>query len=196
MAFGNRDDYEAWKAQRATGAEAPVVSAAPHVSSPGDVELRLSPLYAICFLAAGAVFVVMGLVPNKGGPTFHKLSLVGGLVSVAIGVLLYLTRGIVVRMTDQSLQIPGVVIPWRDIREVRRARAGRNYWVGIVLQTPRQDRGAIAQKIVALERAVGSQFADFDYAMLETDLPRSGQWFIDECHRRIASAGGTVGPSA
>jgi hypothetical protein len=38
-------------------------------------------------------------------------------------------------------------------------------------------------------RAMGSRGADFDYAILETDLPRSGQWFIEECQRRMAASG-------
>jgi hypothetical protein len=30
--------------------------------------------------------------------------------------------------------------------------------------------------------------ADFDYVILETDLPRSGPWFLEECRRRVAAA--------
>jgi len=35
---------------------------------------------------------------------------------------------------------------------------------------------------------MGSPGADFDYVILETDLPRSGLWFVEECQRRIAAA--------
>ena len=29
--------------------------------------------------------------------------------------------------------------------------------------------------------------AYFDYSILETDLPRSGVWFLEECRRRVAA---------
>jgi hypothetical protein len=35
---------------------------------------------------------------------------------------------------------------------------------------------------------LGARGAEFDYAILETDLPRSGLWFVEECRRRAAAS--------
>ena len=73
-------------------------------------------------------------------------------------------------------------------------RERRNYWIGVNLKTRRTDLDEVAKKARAALRAMGSPGADFDYVILETDLPRSGPWFIEECRRHAAGRGGTTHP--
>ena len=195
MAFQSREEYEAWKRRAAAPANAPPSATAggsttPTAGDPGDVELRLSPLYGGIFVAAGVIFTVMGLGRfGKAGPTFYTLSVVGGLLAIAIGIWMLRSRSVIVQMTASALHLQGAVIPWTEIRDLERVRQQRNYWIGIYLKNPRADRDGIARKAQAVLRAMGSRGADFDYAILETDLPRSGQWFIEECQRRMATSG-------
>jgi hypothetical protein len=113
-----------------------------------------------------------------------------GLVALAAGVLLLRRRPIIARLTPTALHLRGVIIPWSAIRSLERVRSGRNYWIGIHLKEKRTDLDAVALKARAALRAIGARGADFDYAILETDLPRSGLWFVQECERRMATAGG------
>jgi hypothetical protein len=94
-------------------------------------------------------------------------------------------------MTASALHLRGVTIPWTEIRSLERVRDRRNYWIGIYLKTPRGDLDSVALEARAMLQAMRSPGADFDYAILETDLPRSGPWFIEECQRRMAAAGGS-----
>jgi hypothetical protein len=68
-------------------------------------------------------------------------------------------------------------------------RCRRNYWIGINLKTRRTDLDAVALKARAALRAMGDPGADFDYTILEADLPCSGPLFIEECQRRMKEAG-------
>lgn len=189
MAFQSREEYEAWKRRAASpepGAPAP---ADPAAGDPDEVTLRLSPLYGGLVLGAGVIFIAIGFLPfGKAGPTFHTICVLVGLVAIAGGILLLRNRGVIVRMTATALHLRDVTIPWGAIRDVERVRSGRNYWVGIFLKTPRTDLDPVALKARAALRTVGGRGADFDYAILETDLPRSGLWFVEECRRRAAAA--------
>jgi hypothetical protein len=89
-------------------------------------------------------------------------------------------RQVIVRMTSSALELRGVVIPWTEIRSVERVRDGRRYWIGVHLKTKRNDLDGIALKARAALKAMGSPGADFDYIVLETDLPRSGVWFVED----------------
>src|SRR5262245_53571902 len=194
MAFQSREEYEAWKRRAGTPAPAnpaaPVGSTPPVAVSPGDIELRLSPLYGGIVAAAGAIFTVMGIGRfGKAGPTFYTFCLVVGLAAILIGVWMLRRRGVIVRMTASALHLQGAVIPWAETRSLERVLERRNYWIGVHLKTPRTDLDGIARKAQAALRAMGSRCADFDYTLLETDLPRSGPWFIEECERRMAAAG-------
>ena len=198
MAFQSREEYEAWKRRAAAApgsAPDPAPQPEPPLSSdPGDVELRLSALYGAIVLAGGSIFAVLGLGRfGKAGPTFYTACLVIGLLAIPIGIALLRRRPVIVRMTASALHLRGVAIPWNDIRSLERVRERRNYWIGIYLKTPRTDFDAVALKARAMLQAVRSPGADFDYAILETDLPRSGLWFIEECQRRMAAAGGSTG---
>jgi|SRR5215471_9640723 len=205
MAFQSREEYEAWK-RRATG-QAAASGSAPSTgrtnplpampsaamtlsgstASPGDIELRLSALYGAIVVFAGVVFTVIGLVPfGKAGPTFHEICLLVGPVLAMIGIVLLRRRKVIVKMTSDALHLPNVVIPWSEIQSFERVRDRRNYWIGVNLKTRRSDLDEIAKKARAVLKAMGSPGADFDYAILETDLPRSGLWFIEECQRRMA----------
>jgi hypothetical protein len=193
MAFRNREEYEGWKAGRETsrGARPPAgVPAEPVppptvVLEPGDIELRMSVLYAVLTLFLAVVFLVIGLIPfGKGGPTFRTLSLVIGAAAIPVGLLLYVKRPIVARLTSRALHLKNVVIPWTEIDRLERTYMRRNYWIDIHLKTRRTDLDAIALKARAALRAMGRE-ADFDYSILETDLPKSGLWFIEECRRRM-----------
>ncbi|HEX4440400.1 MAG TPA: hypothetical protein VH854_10050 [Thermoanaerobaculia bacterium] len=190
MSFRSREEYEAWK--RRAGTPPPVSPSAPippEASEPGEIALRLSPLYGVLILAAGAVFAVLGLGRfGKAGPTFYTLCLAAGLVAILGGVWLLRRRGIIVRMTSSALHLREVAIPWREIRSVERVRDGRRYWVGICLTTPRTDLDDVALKARAVLRAMRSPGAECDYSILETDLPRSTVWFVEECRRRMAAA--------
>jgi len=117
-----------------------------------------------------------------------------GLVALAGGVLLLRRRPIIVRLTSTALHLRGVVIPWTAIRSLERVRSGRNYWIGIHLKEKRTDLDSVALKAQSVLRALRDRCADFDYAILETDLPRSGVWFVAECERRMAAAGGGATP--
>lgn len=210
MAFQSRDEYEAWK-RRATGqaatssnvaasdarlrAEASPSTAAfaDAPASPGDIELRLSPLYGALIVFVGLVFTVIGFVPfGKAGPTFHMICRVAGPAAILAGIVMLRRRKVIVRITSLALHIPGAVIPWIDIDNFQRVREARNYWIGINLKTRRTDLDGVAKKAQKVLHAMRSRCADFDYVILETDLPRSGLWFIDECQRRMAAAGGTT----
>jgi hypothetical protein len=196
VAFQSREEYEAWKRRAASTEAGGPVSPAPasNASSPAaeasdDVSLRLSPLYGGLVLGAGVIFTAIGFLPfGKAGPTFHTICVLVGLVAIAGGILLLRNRGVIVRMTATALHLRDVTIPWGAIRDVERVRSGRNYWVGIFLKTPRTDLDTVALKARAALRSLGARGADFDYAILETDLPRSGLWFVEECRRRMAAA--------
>ena len=188
MAFQSREEYEAWK--RREKAQAPAVAPGSSPSSTSDeIALRLSPLYGALVLAAGGVFVVLGLGRfGKAGPTFYTFCIVVGLVAIAGSIWMLRNRKVIVRMTSSTLYLQGVTIPWSEIRTVERIRDGRRYWIGIDLKTPRTDLDGIALKARAVLQAMNSPAANFDYSILETDLPRSSIWFVEECQRRIASA--------
>lgn len=113
-------------------------------------------------------------------------------MALAGGVLLLRRRPIIVRLTSSALHLRGVVIPWTAIRGLERIRSRRNYWIGIHLKEKRTDLDSVALKARAALRALGSRGAEFDYAILETDLPRSGLWFVEECERRMAAAAGAA----
>jgi len=188
VAFQSREEYEAWK--RREKAQTPAVAPGSSPSlAPDEIALRLSPLYGAMVAAAGLVFTVLGLGRfGKAGPTFYTLSLVVGLVALLAGIWMLRRRGVIVRMTYSALELRGVVIPWTEIQSVERVRDGRRYWIGVHLKTKRTDLDGIALKARAALKAMGSPGADFDYVILETDLPRSGLWFVEECQRRIAAA--------
>jgi hypothetical protein len=204
MAFQSREEYEAWKRRAAGqapasgGSDGPApprpstaTTATAAAASAGDMELRLSPLYGALVVFVGLVFTVIGLVPfGKAGPTFHTLCLIAGPVLVVIGIVMLRRRKVIVRMTSEALHLRKTVIPWNDIQSFERVRERRNYWIGINLKTRRTDLDEVAKKARAALRAMGSPGADFDYVILETDLPRSGIWFIEECQRCMAAAGG------
>ncbi len=177
MAFRSREEYETWKGLQESGRP-----------EPGDIELRFSPLYGILTLFAGVVFVLLGVMPwNKGGPTFRRICLVGGAAAIAAGILLLRRRPVIVRMTSRALHLRGAVIPWKEIRDLEREYSRRNFWININLKTKRTDLDAAAHKARAALRALGRS-ADFDYTIMENDLPRSGIWFVEECRRRMAAA--------
>lgn len=202
MTFQSREEYEAWK--RRAGAAEPEVPApapvAPGASAPSggasqDVTLRLSALYGGLVLGAGLVFTAIGFLRfGKAGPTFHTICVLAGLAAILGGILLLRSRPVIVRLTPSALELRGTVIPWSEIRSLERVREGRNYWIGVYLKTPRTDLDSIALKARAALEAMRSRGADFDYVVLETDLPRSGLWFVDECRRRVAAAGSPPGP--
>jgi hypothetical protein len=186
--FQSREEYEAWK-RREKAASPPVVPGASPSANPDEIALRLSPLYGAIVAAAGAIFTVLGLGRfGKAGPTFYSFCVVVGLVAVAAGVWMLRRRQIIVRMTSSALELRGVVIPWTEIRSVERVRDGRRYWIGIYLKAKRTDLDGVAVKAQAVLRTMNSPLADCDYSILETDLPRSGVWFVEECQRRIAAA--------
>lgn len=196
MAFRDRKDYETWKARRDGAETSPQARPAESsgrdggvvIPEPGDIALRLSPLYGLLVLAAGVVFGLLGVMPwNKGGPTFRTLCLVGGAACVLGGIVLLRNRAVIVRMTSRALHLREAVIPWAEIRSVEREYLRRNFWININLKTKRTDFDAVAQKARAALRALG-QTADYDYTILENDLPRSGIWFVEECRRRMAAA--------
>jgi hypothetical protein len=194
VAFQSREEYEAWKRREKTQAPA-VAPGSPPGSTPDEIVLRLSPLYGAMVFAAGLVFTVLGLGRfGKAGPTFYAFCLVVGLAALVAGVWMLRRRQVIVRMTSSALHLPGVVIPWTEIRSVERVRDGRRYWVGVHLKTKRNDLDGIALKARAVLQAMGSPGADFDYVILETDLPRSGVWFVEECQRRIAGASPAATP--
>lgn len=148
----------------------------------------MSALYAAVTLFAGVVFFVIGVIPfGKGGPTFRTLCLVVGAAAIPLGILLWVKRPIVARLTSRALHLKDVVIPWTEIDRFERSYTRRNYWVDIYLKTKRTDLDAVALKARALMRAMGRD-ADFDYSIIETDLPKSGLWFIEECKRRMGAA--------
>jgi hypothetical protein len=189
MGFRSRDDYERWKSERKTS-EAPPRAEQTFIPQAGDLELRLSPLYAVVTLGAGAVFTVLGVIPiGKGGPTFRTLCLVVGLLALAGGVVLLKNRPVIVRMTSDALHLQGAVIPWTKIDRLERGYTRRNYWVHVHLKEKRTDLHAAALKARAILRALGDA-ADYDYAIMENDLTRSGIWFMEECRRRMAAAEG------
>ena len=188
MAFQSREEYEAWK--RREKAQAPAVAPGSSPSpTPDEIVLRLSPLYGAMVVAAGLVFTVLGLGRfGKAGPTFYTFCLVVGLVAVVAGIWMLRRRQVIARMTSSALELRGVTIPWTEIRSVERVRDGRRFWVGVHLKTKRTDLDGIALKARAALHAMGSPGADFDYVILETDLPRSGPWFVEECQQRMAAA--------
>jgi len=197
MAFGSREEYEARRRVEPTG---DAVHESPGVAAPvarpagprsvgrtdrSDIELRMSPLYGALVLLAGLTFCVLAVLPqNRGGRNFRIFCAVTGAGAVAGGVLLLRRRGVVVRMTATELHLPGAVIPWEEIRDIRRARSYRSYWIGIYLKNPRTDLSGVQRQAQAILAANQSSLADADYAILETDLPRSGLWFLEECNRR------------
>jgi len=188
VAFQSREEYEAWKRREKTQAPA-VAPGSPPSSTPDEIELRLSPLYGAMVIAAGLVFTVLGLGRfGKAGSTFYTFCLVVGLVALAAGIGMLRRRQVIVRMTSSALEFRGVVIPWTEIRSVERVRDGRRFWIGVHLKTKRTDLDGVALKARAALQAMGSPGADFDYVILETDLPRSGVWLVEECQRRIAVA--------
>src|SRR5262245_33548807 len=154
------------------------------ILAPGDIELRLSPVYGAIVLFAGVVFTLIGILPfGKAGPKFHTICLLAGPVLIVIGIVMLRSRKVIVTMTSTALHLQGAVIPWGDIESFQRIREARNYWIGINLKTKRTDLGKMARGARAVLNAMGSRGTDFDYIILETDLPRSGLWFIDECQR-------------
>ena len=180
----------------ASGSETPGGSTAPIASEPGDIELRLSPLYGAIVVAAGLIFTDLGLGRfGKAGPTFYTACLVAGLLVIPIGIVLLRRRPVIVRMTSSALHLQGVAIPWTDIRSLERIRDRRNSWIGVHLKIPRTDLDAAARKARAVLQAMRSPGADLDYVALETDLPRTGPWFIEECQRRIAAATAAAPPT-
>jgi hypothetical protein len=187
VAFQSREEYEAWK--RREKAQAPAVAPGSSPSStPDEIALRLSPLYGAMVAAAGLVFTVLGLGRfGKAGPTFYTFCLVVGLVAVVAGIWMLRRRQVIVRMTSSTLHLPGVAIPWTEIRSVERVRDGRRFWIGVHLKTKRTDLDGVALKARAVLQAMGSPGPDFDYVILETDLPRSGLWFVEECQRRMVA---------
>lgn len=202
MTFQSREQDEAWR-RRAERAEldAPAPASlspgatAPSDGRPGDVTLRLSALYGGLVLGAGLVFTAIGFLRfGKAGPTFHTICVLAGLAAILGGILLLRSRPVIVRLTPSALELRGAVIPWGEIRSLERVREGRNYWIGVHLKTPRTDLDSIALKARAALEAMRSRGADFDYVVLETDLPRSGLWFVDECRRRVAAAGSPPRP--
>jgi hypothetical protein len=196
VAFQSREEYEAWK-RRAT-APAPTDATVappsfPTAAAPDEIALRLSPLYGALVAAAGLVFTFLGLTRvGKAGPTFYTISAIVGVLCILAGIWMLRHRKVIVRMTSSSLHLPGVVIPWTGIQKVERVREGRRYWIGVHLKTKRTDLDGIALKARAALRAMGSPTADFDYSILETDFPRSGIWFVEECQRRIAASATTT----
>jgi len=186
--FQSREEYEAWK-RREKASAPPVGPGSSPSSNPDEIALRLSPLYGAIVAGAGAIFAVLGLGRfGKAGPTFYTFCLVAGLVAVGAGIWMLRRRQVIIRMTSSALELRGVVIPWTEIRSVERLRENRRYWIGIYLKTKRTDLDGVALKARAILKAMGSRGADFDYSILETDLPRSGVWFVEECQRRIAAA--------
>lgn len=199
MAFQSREEYEAWKRQSASPPAGRPTSEAPAPEpaggAPDDVVLRLSPLYGGLILAAGMIFVTIGFLRfGKAGPTFHTICVLAGLAAILGGILLLRNRPVIVRLTDSALHVRGVIIPWTEVRDLERVRSGRSFWIGIHLKTPRKDLDVVALKARAALQAMQSRGADFDYVILETDLPRSGLWFLEECRRRIAAAGAPPAP--
>src|SRR5215472_17849622 len=197
MAFGSREEYEARRRAKHAGDAVPQSpgGAAPVAQRAGprsvgrtdrsDIELRMSPLYGALVLLAGLTFCVLAVLPqNRGGRNFRIFCAVTGTGAVAGGVLLLRRRGVVVRMTATELHLPGAVIPWGEIRDIRRARSYRSSWIGIYLKNPRTDLSGIQRQARAILAANQSSLADADYAILETDLPRSGLWFLEECYTR------------
>jgi hypothetical protein len=151
-----------------------------------DIELRLSPLYAFLFIGGGVVFVFLGSVPSKAGPLFHQLAFAGGLLAIGGGIIMYLRRPVIVRLTARSLQLPGrVIVPWEKIDRLERKATMRRYWIYVFLKEPRKDLTPVQIRARQLLRASNSPGADADYSILETDLPCSGVWFVDECMRRV-----------
>ena len=192
MGFQSREEYEAWK-RRAAAAPGSAPDPPPHPkpppsSGPDDVELRLSGIYGAIVVAGGSIFAVLGLGRfGKAGPTFYTACLVIGLLAIPIGIVLLGRRPVIVRMTASALHLRGVAIPWTEIRSLERVRDRRNSWIGVHLKNPRTDLDGAAQKARAVLEAMRSPGADFDYVVLETDLPRSGLWFMEECQRRMAA---------
>jgi hypothetical protein len=202
LTFQSREEYEAWKRRAATaepGAPASAAPASPALAPGGDttndVTLRLSALYGGLVLGSGVIFTAIGFLPfGKAGPTFRTICVLAGLAAILGGILLLRSRPVIVRLTPLALELRGVAIPWSEIRSLERVREGRNYWIGVYLKTPRTDLDSIALKARAALEAMRSRGADFDYVVLETDLPRSGLWFVDECRRRVAAAAGSSNP--
>ncbi|HEY4229249.1 MAG TPA: hypothetical protein VGO79_03700 [Thermoanaerobaculia bacterium] len=202
MTFQSREEYEARKRRTATpepGAPAPAAPAlaasAHSAGTSDDVTLRLSPLYGGLVLGAGVIFTAIGFLRfGKAGPTFHTICVLAGLAAILGGILLLRSRPVIVRLTPSALELQGASIPWSAIRDVERVRSGRNYWIGVYLRTPRTDLDSAALKARAALEAMRSRGADFDYVVLETDLPRSGLWFVDECRRRVAAAAASPDP--
>lgn len=200
MAFGSREEYEARRRAKPVGDAVPQSpSAAASAARPagprsvgredrGDIELRMSPLFGALVLLTGLTFCVLAVLPqNRGGRNFRIFCAVAGAGAVVGGVLLLRRRGVVVRMTAMELHLPGAVIPWEEIRDIRRARSYRSTWIGIYLKNPRTDLSGIQRRARAILAANQSPLADADYAILETDLPRPGLWFLEECRRRMES---------
>jgi hypothetical protein len=203
MAFQSREEYEAWK-RRATAPTSASAPAAPSgattppapsttIPSPEDIELRLSPLYGALMVFIGLVFTVIGFVPfGKAGPTFHTICRIVGPAAILAGIVMLHRRNVIVRITSSALCLRNAVIPWNEIASFQRFRLARSYWIGINLKIKRTDLGESAKKAEAILRAMGKSSPDVDYVIMETDLPRSGRWFINECERRMAAAA-TVG---
>jgi len=189
VAFQSREEYEAWRRRAGSPEEIGIPAEQAEAPAGDDLTLRLSALYGALVLAAGVMFTAIGFLPfGKAGPTFRTMCVLAGLAAILGGLLLLRNRPVIVRLTRSSLELRGVSIPWSEIRSLERVRSARNYWIGIHLRTPRTDLDSAALKARAALRVMRSPGADFDYSILETDLPRSGVWFLEECRRRIAAA--------
>jgi hypothetical protein len=198
MAFGSRQKQEAGRARRTAGdvpgqreAVAPAGQAAGprpiERREPADLELRMSPLYGGIVLSVGLTFCVLAVLPrNTGGRNFRVFCGITGVGAMAGGILLLRRRPVVVRMTATELCLPGAVIPWSELQDVRRARSYRNFWIGVYLKNPRKDLDGVSRRAREMLMAQNAPLADADYVIRETDLPRSGLWFLEECRKRMA----------
>jgi hypothetical protein len=159
------------------------------------VEVTFTPVPAWMLLAAGGIFLVLGLLFTT--PFVHQQQIVLGLVIASasavalVGGLYWLKHlPVLLRFTPDELQFPSrkqKAIRWLDVERVEMKKVNP-FAGGDCLCIKLKAKGPRPGTTNALHRLRGLVGADHDLILNDQTVARGASWLVTECQRRISFA--------
>ena len=179
-----------------------------------EIELRLSPLYALGLIVFGAMMFFVGLLflstQSRGRNVGLGIFICAASAATMIGSNYWRHHlPVMVRMTSRQLLIPGqwprrVVVDWNNIADIQKkslaiSRYGvrnQSEFVLIKLKKPLEVDDPLSQAFPAYKRFNQAFVKGISHAILggydlvinPLDFFRTADWFIAECKKRMTDA--------